>query len=308
MTGTRTLIGLAVAISALLASAVPAFAEFESLGASQVKGNVVQMKLNAGAAEVECQNSEESAGKATGVTESGGKEARKGTALQVKVSEWGTCVTTLSGTTKGTSAVGSCAMEMLESKTETAVPGTFVKECLIKTGLSGCEIKVPTSNKEREDVELYDSGEENENLIVEPNLKAVTTTVNAACETLGLKGTSTATLSATIILNQVRAADVGEMVIGANPTFYPVINLAGTVTVINTGAIQIPKLWSRMVSQGGSFTRNATEETTCEGKSYGRGNSCSFMVEFKGIGGVRMGFAKYKVAGANDVETEVVLW
>lgn len=308
----RMALGLVMALGALLVSAAPALAEFESLNtAGQGKGNVVEVKLTGGGGTVECTNTEEATGRIGWTVKSEGKEAKKGSALQVKVEGLSSCLAKSETIKEAPATLGQCEMETKQPKSETETLDTFIKECVVKVKVLEvtCEIKITTANKELSKVNLYDSGKENEELIVGPDVKGITDEVNKACETAGVKGGGGNVMQAYASLGGVRSTARGEMVIGASPRLFGTINTPATVTVINTGSTQKPSVWLRNISPPGSFTQNRTQEENCEFKLvYTMNEACNFGVEYKGVGGHLDGWEIYGVAGADHVESVVMLW
>jgi hypothetical protein len=177
---------------ALLSCASLASAEFKSK-LSQGKGANYALEIEAGGATVQCDPSE--AAGSTPVT-----WHDSGTKLTMKVSAWGSCVIKASSLKESEAKMSACEYEVKQPNSETNVLGNLPKSCTITT--SECEITLPSSNGQLK-TELAYTGAEGENLVVEPAVENLVTTVSSGCGKLGIAATSEGTLKAAETLEAV---------------------------------------------------------------------------------------------------------
>jgi hypothetical protein len=145
------------------------------------------------------------------------------------------------------STSSECSLETKQSKEEQKVLATILGTCLFKFETKSsetCEIKLsPTENSERSDMLLADGGLKDENVSVELALTGVTTTVNAACETAGIKSTHTGDIKGFVeVLQatpQVPAPQWGFAFPGAGqvPFYIRGLNNTTRVQVVNRQAV-----------------------------------------------------------------------
>jgi|GEM_PF-5639173 len=230
------LISTLAAMAALLGSAAPAYAEFESQvkGADKGTGELFETTLEAGGATMTCTAEEPGNSKTTWTVKGTEKEQVKGPNLGIVITKLGTCTVKASGLKEEVATVSECEAEIkqtkVQGKEQGKIPGKIVKLCTIKA--ASCEIKLePKTNSALNVFEVSDSGDANENtLIIQAVTNIVTEVVGAKCESLGIKASK-----------EGRLLGVGEfysLVQNAGPRFYsaPDMNfrLTGTQASVQT--------------------------------------------------------------------------
>jgi hypothetical protein len=282
-------------------SVAPALGEFESpKKESTGKGEVVELKLEGGGVKVACQNFAESPKSVAWTIENEEKATTKGPGLLLDIENWGECTAESSGLKEVKAEISKCELEIQQPKAEKEVSGAIVKSCTIKAG--SCEIKAEASeNKSLKLISIFSSGEESENLILEPAINDVTTT--ASCTCAGIKSTTEGKLTGFIELHEVQAAARSEFSVSAIPINYSAGNLTGKIKITNKGAAQKPAGWGRLTFPGGSFSANAMEEKTCETKMYAANESCTFDVKWESI----RGFASWLIEDMNGAKADGVV-
>jgi hypothetical protein len=200
MVKVQTVIGIITAMATLFAvAAPPASAGFSSLGGKATEGEskYLQLTVEGNGATFGCLNTGLPSSPATWVIESELKAATSGPDLAVKIKSWGTCGTEAKEL-KSEVTAGECELELKEPKEEATVLVGILTTCLMKVETQKketCEVRLePTGNKELKSVLVSYSGEANENLVLEYGISGVSTSVNKACETAGIKSTKEARL------------------------------------------------------------------------------------------------------------------
>jgi hypothetical protein len=201
MTRTKTLLGLTLLLGALLISAAPAFAEFESKNGSsnQGKGEIYEATLEGGGARVSCQ-AEEGVSKAEWTVEnSEGKAQKKGPDLQVNVAGWGECQTKASGLKAVATKISACEMAVKQATEETTVPLKIVKACTIT--VSSCEIKI--GSQEPKGTELETTGSNAENTRLTAAVSGMVWEVSSGCAALGVAASKAVSFTGSAGLSSV---------------------------------------------------------------------------------------------------------
>jgi hypothetical protein len=191
----RLLIGSVVTAAALLASAVPAFAGFESKNGESDKGTgeVLEVTFEAGGGTVTCKAYTEGASKAEWTVEEAGKAQAKGPDLQIDISKWGECASSKPVT--GSVKISECTLEIEQIEEQTKLIGKLVKECTIEAPL-GCTIKLGTStNKALKTVNAGHIEATSKNTLIAPEISNLVTEVNSTCESLGIHKSETGKIS-----------------------------------------------------------------------------------------------------------------
>jgi hypothetical protein len=191
----RLLIGFVVTAAALVASAAPAYAGFESknTGSDKGTGEILEVTFEAGGGKVTCQAYTEGASKAEWTVEESGKAQEKGSSLRIDVSKWGECTT--STIVKGSVKVSECGLEIEEIGEQTKLTGKLVKECILEAPL-GCTIKMGTSaNKALKTIDAGHIEESSNNTLIAPEVSNLVTEANSTCESVGIKKSETGKVS-----------------------------------------------------------------------------------------------------------------
>ncbi len=185
-------VALTIAVGLVLACSTTAFAEFKAhTKTTEGESGYAYATLEGGGASINCEALEEKSAPKW-IIEKEGKPAESGAGLRVKVKTWGECVGEIKGVTRAMSS-SECEMETQEPKEEAEVSATLLSTCTftVEVAKVPCEIMVePKENKERKSIGLVDSGENDENTILNFALKNITTSVKGAlCSTLGVTST-----------------------------------------------------------------------------------------------------------------------
>jgi hypothetical protein len=277
--------GLIALVGILSVYATPASAEFSSKSTEGKDGNS-QIVLEGIGGTLDCGTGETNA---TWEIEKENKPAEKGPDLLLKFKLWGTCqLEYKEGTeTKETSATGGeCDWETQETGSERAVKDTIVSPCTLKATISSlpCEIKVaPESNKERSELLLIDSGEEDENLLTELDVKNLTVgATGTGCLAAGIKSTTTGSIKGDIESQQVAPAVAAPVFRMSYVTSNQIIgiNLSRTVNVTNRATAGAPGM--KLLEAGESPWFTVANETlaTCQGRNLNTNAACPMKVTF----------------------------
>jgi hypothetical protein len=227
---------------ALLALASPASAEFSSLTKSS-EGEAIAFRqaIEAGGVTITCLST---SSPGTWTLEKGAEHVEKGPSLVTLIKSWGTCVAEASGISSEATVKGNeCKEEYNQPKEETAGMFAFVTTCAFSvetTKKETCEVKFEAgSNKELKDVSLYDSGESDDNLNTAYNVSGVTTTVNKACESAGVKATKEGKITGGSEEKQIRPGGTPAVfTVGYSPNnVFLAINEKRKATITNGGTL-----------------------------------------------------------------------
>jgi hypothetical protein len=186
----KLLVVFSTMIAVLAVSAAPAFAEFQSnTGVGHGAGSSGAVVLEGGGATLECTGAE-----GEWKILSGGKEATKGTSMQINTKKWNGCKAKSSIIKGVTANVKECTLELTQAAGETKAKGSTVTECTVEVKVHGtCTIKVPAGQTGLEKNVLENSGE---NLLTKAEDTGITTKPSAAC--LGIKETKEAKQKGTV--------------------------------------------------------------------------------------------------------------
>jgi hypothetical protein len=279
MRKTRLFPACTAVIGALLVFAAPASAEFSALARSS-EGEVtdVYQVFEGGGGKFTCENT---SNPARWLIENGTEHTEKGPDFVLKLKGWGECIAETTGVK--VSATGSeCEQRFVEPREEASITETIVSTCTLKAEILGltCEVKIePTSNNELKEVTVYNSGEKSEDMTLSYNVSRVTTTVNRACETGGIKSTREGKIEGSSEAKQVMPGRrAGTFVLGATSITFRRRGERRTVTLINNGANgDTPRLFFEAPAASVPFWL-IINKRNCE-KSYTLRQSCSMEVE-----------------------------
>jgi hypothetical protein len=304
MTRGRWLICIAVLAGALFVAATPAYAEFESpSGKTTGAGENVELNLEAGGGTITCQAFFEGASAAGWTIESEGKAATKGTELLLDIKKWGECKAKSSEIKELEATLSECELKIKAPGEETVASGEVVKTCIAK--ILFCEIKVEAGSEKNtglKEIPVADSGEENENLIVQPAITNIKT-IASGCP--GVKSSSEGKLKGIAEIKGARSKPTPDLRMSLTRVYFNINNVNernGMVTVSNKGLMQKPTTWSIFESPPGTFESATIGETACKTKLYAQFEKCSFATEVKAA----RGFQAWTVHGNGRVSSALV--
>jgi hypothetical protein len=306
-------LGLLTVTSVLVATASPAFAEFTSHNES-TEGSITAFALNIEeiGATINCGSLESGP---TWQIRQGGEPAEVGSVLALKFKSLAKCVLeyTESKKVKEVNATSNeCEWEMSEPGKENAVALTVVSTCVIKPELAEtCEVKIePKENKNRETVDLFDTGEKSESLDLNLNLTKVTVTASGkGCTSAGIKSTSSAKVSGAMEAKQVQPGMAAPQFILTAPTVpltFNALNQKRELSVVNisAGAAATPTRAgvSNLVTglQFGFFKSENKKVSECATTMLNEKESCKMEIELMAASPNRVtrGAVQY-IEGAN---------
>jgi hypothetical protein len=200
MNSNRKFLGVILTIGVLSIPIASAYAEFKStskVGSGEDSG----MSIEAGGAIVSCAAYSEPTSKASWAILKGGKGTTKGPDLRLKLESWGTCMAESSEISETTAKLNECELETTQTSEETTLKGKVVTACVAKFG--SCELKLePKANGSLKNATLYNSGEENESLILKAGFTNVATSLKGSCP--GVAATTEGTLQGVVEARKVQ--------------------------------------------------------------------------------------------------------
>ncbi len=268
-TRAKFLLGFAFLAGTFLVSAVPASAGFTSLnkGSSQGKGEIIEMALNAGGAVITCEALEAGTSKAGWTIKSKGVAQTKGPNLQIKADNWGKCKA--AKPIEESVKISGCELEVEQTGEQTKVSAKVIKTCVIEAPKVGCVIKAePKSNEALTVMEVELAGETGESTVLVPAISNVVTTVNPACEIVGIKASKQGHLTGIGEFFLVQALGTREYKVEADKdsvmnmeTFkFKVKRIGGANGMLGTGVIGLVQSPNAQVGQ---FMVTAADYTAC---------------------------------------------
>lgn len=280
----KMFIAFAMMLGALLVSAAPAFAEFESKngGSNQGKGEVYETVFEDGGATVTCDALEEGVSKAGWTVENKeGKAQKKGPDLLVKVTNWGKCQAKASGLKEIEAKVGECGIEIKQPEEQIKSPGAIATECIIH--ISTCEIKVgPKNNQSLKEFETAQVENTEEHTSLGLAISNLAVEVNEACVTDGIQKSSTVQVRGAGAVRWVYDRNIPlKWVVGVGKRFINVTEPTTAITITHSsgGLESLGNVrWVGLVTA--LFIPSGAEYTNCvTTKVYEVGNTCKFTIE-----------------------------
>lgn len=301
----RLMTGLAVIVVALLASTGMATAEFTG-EATKGKGEFIEFNLEAGGAKILCVAFSKGASELTWKITNGKEEVKKGSHLTFSTSKWGTCTASAPKLESSKATLSGCELEVTEAKEEFEVAGKDVTKCTIEA--SGCTISLePKENEKLTNFALYPSGEKGKNLVVEPTVKNVATTVSEKCASLGVKATKEGHLEGAVEMQQVTPQLAGEFWLTASQQFFNAANPTGLLLMTRAGGAGLimtkPIVFISHIP--GRFTVPAAEIMFCEEQTFAATESCGVFATYNAP--MTGGRADLLVAGPNNVGSLIIV-